>query len=52
MNLAKYYTGATILHIYFKDYKKENVPLLPLDEQQKIAAVLDKVSDLIEKCHQ
>lgn len=23
MKLAKYYTGATIPHIYYKDYKKE-----------------------------
>lgn len=49
MNLAKYYTGATIPHIYFKDYQKEEIPLPPLEEQQKIAAVLDKVTDLIDK---
>lgn len=49
MNLAKYYTGATIPHIYFKDYQQEEIPLPSLDEQRKIAAVLDKVSDLIAK---
>ena len=49
MNLSKYYTGATIPHIYFKDYKKEKFPLPPLGEQCRIAAVLDKVSDLIAK---
>ena len=49
MNLSKYYTGATIPHIYFKDYKKEKFPLPSLDEQRRIAAVLDKVSDLIAK---
>ena len=49
MNLSKYYTGATIPHIYFKDYKKEKFPLPPLDEQRRIAAVLDKVSGLIAK---
>lgn len=47
MNLAKYYSGATIPHIYFKDYKKEQFPLQPLEEQRRIAAVLDKVCDLI-----
>ena len=49
MNLGKYYTGATIPHIYFKDYKNENINLPPLDEQRKIAAVLDKISDLTAK---
>lgn len=49
MNLSKYYTGATIPHIYFKDYKKEKFPLPSLDEQRRIAAVLDRVSDLIAK---
>ena len=49
MNLSKYYTGATIPHIYFKDYKKEEINLPPLEEQRKIADILDKVTDLIEK---
>ena len=49
MNLAKYYTGATIPHIYFKDYQKEELPLPPLEEQRLIAVQLDKVSDLIAK---
>ena len=52
MNLSKYFTGATIPHIYFKDYQKEELPLPPLDEQRQIAAVLDKVSDLIAKRRQ
>lgn len=52
MNLSKYFTGATIPHIYFKDYQREELSLLPLDEQRKIAAVLDKVSDLIAKRRQ
>ena len=49
MNLAKYFSGATIPHIYFKDYQKEQLSLPPLAEQRKIAAVLDKISDLIAK---
>lgn len=52
MNLAKYYTGATIPHIYFKDYQKEELPVPSLEEQRKIAAVLDKISDLIAKRRQ
>lgn len=32
MNLSKYYTGATIPHIYFKDYQKEELPLPNLAE--------------------
>lgn len=47
MNLGKYYSGATIPHIYFKDYKMEDILLPPLTEQQKIAAELDKISGLI-----
>ena len=47
MNLAKYYTGATIPHIYFKDYCNEVLPTHTQEEQQKIAKSLDKVSKLI-----
>ena len=49
MNLAKYCTGATIPHIYFKDYKDEEFYLPSLEEQKAIAGKLDKVSGLIEK---
>ena len=52
MNLSKYFTGATIPHIYFKDYQKEELNLPSLDVQRKIAVVLDKVSDLIAKRRQ
>ena len=47
MNLAKYYTGATIPHIYFKDYCNEVLPAHTQEEQQNIATSLDKVSELI-----
>ncbi len=47
MNLAKYYTGATIPHIYFKDYCNEELPSHAPNDQCHIAAVLDKVSSLI-----
>ena len=52
MNLSKYFSGATIPHIYFKDYQKETLPLPSLDEQQRISATLDKVTDLIAKRRQ
>ena len=50
MNLAKYFSGATIPHIYFKDYQKEKLPLLTIDEQQKIADNLRRVDKLIDLC--
>ena len=34
MNLSKYFTGATIPHIYFKDYRKELLPLPPILHHQ------------------
>lgn len=37
---------------HFKWLKELEIPIPPLDEQRKIAAVLDKVSDLIEKRRQ
>ena len=47
MNLSKYYMGAAIPHIYFKDYCNEKIPLHTAKEQQEIADTLDKVCDLI-----
>ena len=47
MNLAKYYTGATIPHIYFKDYCKEVLPNHTLLEQIDIAEQLNKVDTMI-----
>lgn len=45
--LSRYYTGATIPHIYFKDYKKEKINLVPIDEQKKISSKLSKITNLI-----
>lgn len=50
MNLAKYYAGATIPHIYFKDYQKEKLPLPPIEIQHQIAETLDHVTHLTELC--
>ncbi len=47
MNLAKYYTGATIPHINFKDYCMEKLPRHSWQEQQSIATRLSKVDTLI-----
>ena len=42
IDFEKHRNGSTIPHIYFKDYKSENFPLIPLPEQQRIVAILDK----------
>ena len=47
-NIYKYYTGATIPHIYFKDYKKETFNLSSIEEQRKIVDILGKVERIIE----
>ena len=37
----------TVKHLSAKELNKIEIPILPIDEQKKIATVLDKVSDLI-----
>ena len=48
MHLEKYFTGATIPHIYFKDYKNETFNLEALDRQKEIVTVLEKCEKVIE----
>ena len=48
MHLEKYFTGATIPHIYFKDYKNEEFNLDPLDKQREVIEILGKVESIIE----
>ena len=48
MNLSKYYMGAAIPHIYFKDYCNEEMPLYIAKEQQEISDTLDKICELIK----
>ena len=48
MHLEKYYTGATIPHIYFKDYKKETFDLPKDIRQKEIINILDKVELIIQ----
>lgn len=47
-HLEKYYTGATIPHIYFKDYQNEPIILYGKDEQIHVVSVLEKVEKIIE----
>ena len=47
MNLSKYYLGAAIPHIYFKDYCSETLPNHTPEEQAHISYVLGLVSNLI-----
>lgn len=51
MNLSKYFTGATIPHIYFKDYQKELLPLPPMEKQLEIARNLEKIDAMIGLCN-
>ncbi len=45
-NLGTLYTGATIPHLYFKDFKNRRINLPPLPEQKRIAATLDRICEL------
>ena len=47
MNLSKYYLGAAIPHIYFKDYCSETLPNHTPEEQAHISHVLGLVCNLI-----
>ena len=48
MHLEKYFTGATIPHIYFKDYKNEEFNLDSLKKQIEIIGILSKVESIIK----
>lgn len=48
MHLEKYFTEATIPHIYFKDYKAEQFNLDAMERQKEIVASLQKVETLIK----
>lgn len=42
IDFSKYILGSAIPHIYFRDYKKEQIPLPPLKEQERIVGILDE----------
>lgn len=48
INFNQYISGSVIPHIYFRDYKKEKIPLPPLEIQQKIVAKLESEFAKIE----
>ena len=52
MHLEKYFTGATIPHIYFRDYKNEKFNLDSLDKQAKIVEILGNAELVILKRRQ
>ena len=47
MHLEKFFTGATIPHIYFKDYKEEQFNLDSLEKQAKIVDILERCEGII-----
>lgn len=49
IDFEKHRNGSTIPHIYFKDYKTERFPILPLPEQQRIVSILNKAFASIAK---
>jgi len=46
LNLKKYKTGATIPHIYFRNYKAEKIVLPEMKEQKNITNVFNKIIEL------
>lgn len=52
MHLEKYFTGATIPHIYFKEYKKEEFNLDTLDRQKEIVNILGRIECVISSRQQ
>ena len=47
MHLEKYYSGATIPHIYFKNYKNEEFNLDSINKQETIIYILNDCNKLI-----
>ena len=49
MELGRYFSGATIPHIYFKDYQREKFKLPDLETQENIANNLANIDSVILK---
>ncbi len=48
VNFSSFIKGSGIPHIYYSDYKNENIALPSLPEQQKIASCLSSLDEVIE----
>ena len=48
LHLERHYTGATIPHIYFKDYKEDRFRLVNLSEQRNIVELFRKIESIID----
>lgn len=48
VDFTQHITGATIPHIYYSDYSKENVSTPSIEEQKKIAKFFKQLDKLIE----
>jgi type I restriction enzyme S subunit len=49
VNFSSFIKGSGIPHIYYSDYKNENIALPSLPEQQKIASCLSSLDEAIER---
>lgn len=49
IDFEKHRNGSTIPHIYFRDYKSEKFPNIPLPEQQRIVSILDRAFAAIDQ---
>ncbi len=47
MHLEKHFSGATIPHIYFRDYKNEKFNIEPVEKQAEIVSALRKTETVI-----
>ena len=47
MHLDKYYSGATIPHIYFKNYRHEKINLVSVEEQKQIITIFSAIEKTI-----
>ena len=47
LDLSHCVSGATIPHIYFKDYGKEKIPVPPIETQEAIVSELNQLKELI-----
>ena len=48
IDFEKHRNGSTIPHIYFKDYKSEQFPILELPKQKRIVSILDRAFEAID----